>query len=86
MSDFTLVDSLKISEPAEDSKSKAQQVTPWEVEGAVVEGKSQEIDYDKLIESFGTKKITDELLERFEKVTGHTPHKFLRRGVFFSER
>ncbi|KAK9473161.1 uncharacterized protein V1510DRAFT_402541 [Dipodascopsis tothii] len=81
------MDSLKISEPVEATAAKAEQVvTPWDVEGAVVDGKAQEIDYDKLIESFGTRKITDELLERFERVTGRKPHRFLRRGVFFSER
>ncbi|KAK9464415.1 tryptophanyl-tRNA synthetase [Lipomyces arxii] len=66
--------------------SSAQVVTPWEVEGAVVDGKAQEIDYDRLIESFGTKKITEATLERFERVTGHRPHRLLRRGVVFSER
>lgn len=40
----------------------------------------KEIDYDKLIKDFGCKRIDDALLERFEKVTGHKPHVFLRRG------
>ncbi|KAK9449572.1 uncharacterized protein V1518DRAFT_373110 [Limtongia smithiae] len=63
-----------------------QIVTPWDVEGAVVDGKAQEIDYDRLIASFGTKKVTPETLERFERVTGYRPHTLLRRGMFFSER
>lgn len=67
-------------------ESNDQIVTPWEVEGAVVDGEAQSIDYDKLIKQFGTRKITDDLLRRFEAVTGHRPHPFLRRGVFFSER
>jgi hypothetical protein len=43
-------------------------------------------DYDKLIEQFGTRKITKELLERFEKLTGRKPHRLLRRETFFSHR
>ncbi|CCE79450.1 Piso0_001514 [Millerozyma farinosa CBS 7064] len=63
-----------------------QVVTPWEVEGAVVDGEAQSIDYDKLVKQFGTRKITEDILSRFEAVTGHRPHPFLKRGVFFSER
>ncbi|KAF8319420.1 tryptophanyl-tRNA synthetase [Clavulina sp. PMI_390] len=44
------------------------------------------IDYDKLIEQFGTRKIDDELLKRFEALTGQKPHPLLRRGLFFSHR
>ncbi|KAI9188343.1 tryptophan--tRNA ligase [Blastocladiella emersonii ATCC 22665] len=63
-----------------------QQVDPWNVQGAVVDGKPQPINYNKLIEQFGTKAIDAALLERFERVTGHKPHRFLRRGIFFSHR
>lgn len=64
-----------------------QKITPWEVEGAVdSEGKQQSIDYDHLIEKFGTHHITSPLLERFERLTGQKPHIFLRRGIFFSHR
>lgn len=63
-----------------------QKITPWEVEGAVVDGKAQDIDYEKLIKQFGTKGITAETLQRFKDITGHEPHPFLKRGVFFSER
>lgn len=73
------VDKLKLSETE-------QVITPWEVEGAVVDGQAQGIDYDKLIKQFGTKKITDETLNRFESVTGQKVHPFLKRGMFFSER
>ncbi|KAG5360133.1 Tryptophan--tRNA ligase, cytoplasmic [Yarrowia sp. B02] len=73
--------------PAAASKAVEQNITPWDVEGAVDEsGKQQAIDYDKLIAQFGTRKITDETLARFTEVTGHQPHIFLKRGVFFSER
>lgn len=66
---------------------KEQVITPWDVEGAVDEsGVAQTIDYDKLIKQFGTKAVNQETLDRFEKVTGHKPHHFLRKGYFFSER
>lgn len=53
-------------------------VTPWEVSG--------KIDYAKLVEQFGSRPITPELLARFELLTGQRPHLFLRRGIFFSHR
>lgn len=40
----------------------------------------------KLVEQFGTKLIDDALLERFERVTGQKPHRFLRRQIAFSHR
>lgn len=53
-------------------------VDPWTVEG--------DIDYDKLIDQFGSQRITDDLIERIERVTGHKCHRFLRRNIFFSHR
>ncbi len=52
-------------------------VTPWEVSG--------KIDYEKLIQQFGTQPITDELLERLKKHTGKL-HLQLQRKLFFSHR
>lgn len=72
--------------PKETANTAEQVVTPWEVEGAIVDGEAVGIDYDKLIEQFGTNKINEATLERFEKVTGHRPHHLMRRGMFFSER
>ncbi|GMF49834.1 unnamed protein product [[Candida] boidinii] len=54
-----------------------QKVTPWEVEGAVVDGEAVGIDYEKLITQFGTKRISEETLARFEEVTGVKPHHFM---------
>lgn len=73
---------------SQPSVSKAEQkVTPWDVAGATsADGTIAAIDYDKLINEFGTRRIGPELLERFEKVTGHRPHPLLRRGSFFSHR
>nr|GAT53689.1 tryptophanyl-tRNA synthetase [Mycena chlorophos] len=74
---------VAVSDPA----TQGQVVTPWDVQGSVsADGKQQGIDYDKLIEQFGTRRIDAALLERFEKLTGHKPHIFLRRGMFFSHR
>lgn len=52
-------------------------VTPWHVEG--------DIDYNRLIEKFGVKKISSELLNKIRKITGED-HFMLRRNVFFSHR
>ncbi|WFD31045.1 tryptophan--tRNA ligase [Malassezia sp. CBS 17886] len=64
----------------------SQKVTPWDVEGGFVDGKQVSIDYEKLITEFGTKRIDDALLARFERVTGRRAHPLLRRGTFFSHR
>ncbi|AET38484.1 tryptophan--tRNA ligase WRS1 Ecym_2786 [Eremothecium cymbalariae DBVPG len=68
-------------------ESTDQKVTPWDVSGAVDQnGVAQAIDYEKLIQQFGTKRISEETLDRFRKVTGHEPHHFMLNNVFFSER
>ncbi|KAH7927057.1 tryptophanyl-tRNA synthetase [Leucogyrophana mollusca] len=73
--------------PADPSEAHAQVVTPWDVQGSVsADGKQLAIDYDKLIDQFGTRRVNQAVLERFEKLTGHKPHPFLRRGMFFSHR
>ncbi|MBM4237599.1 MAG: tryptophan--tRNA ligase [Euryarchaeota archaeon] len=51
-------------------------VTPWEVTG--------EIDYDLLVDKFGTRKIDEALLERMSKY-GEL-HPMLRRGITYSHR
>ena len=35
---------------------------------------------------WNTQTVDQKLLERFEQVTGHKPHRWLRRGLFFSHR
>jgi tryptophanyl-tRNA synthetase len=52
-------------------------VTPWKASG--------DFDYTMLIEQFGTKPITQDLVERMAKHAGYT-HLQLRRGIFFSHR
>ena len=72
---------------AQQSATKEQIITPFDVSGGVDEtGKAVAIDYDKLIQTFGSKRIDISLLERFEKVTGRRPHRLLRRGMVFSHR
>jgi len=70
--------------PAEEkpkSQESGQVVTPWEVEAG-----EDGVDYGKLIESFGCEAITPEQILRIERLTGKRPHRFLRRGLFFSHR
>jgi len=57
-----------------------QVVTPWDVEA------ENGVDYDKLIDTFGSSKIPAELIERMERLTGQRAHRYLRRGYFFSHR
>jgi tryptophanyl-tRNA synthetase len=52
-------------------------VTPWEVRG--------EVDYNKLIQKFGTHPLTDKLLKRLKDHVGSL-HMQLRRKLFFSHR
>ena len=56
---------------------KKHKVTPWKVEG--------EINYDKLVEEFGTERIDSSLIERLKK-HGKKPNYMLERGIFFSHR
>ncbi|KAI8823118.1 tryptophanyl-tRNA synthetase [Fimicolochytrium jonesii] len=83
--------SAPVEVPAESASgptdsNQEQVVTPWDVQGAQVDGKAVAIDYNKLVEQFGTRRIDQALLDRLEKLTGTRPHPFLRRGLFFSHR
>ena len=51
-------------------------VTPWKVEGIV--------DYDRLIEQFGTERITKQLRERIYEITKEK-NVLLERELFFSQ-
>ena len=52
-------------------------VTPWQV--------SVDVDYDQLIQRFGTQPISEEILNRIKRHSGEL-HPQLRRRVFFSHR
>ncbi|KAI1322523.1 tryptophanyl-tRNA synthetase [Xylariaceae sp. FL0255] len=72
---------------APDAPSNKQSVDPWNVKGEVGEdGKVKAIDYNKLVDEFGTRLIDQTLLDRFERVTGKKPHRFMRRQIVFSHR
>lgn len=58
------------------------QVDPWSVSSSSAKG----VDYEKLIVRFGSSKVDQELVDRISRLTGKTPHRFLRRGIFFSHR
>lgn len=55
---------------------------PWSVSG----GADGKIDYNKLLNEFGCSKLTEDLVERIERLTGKPAHPFLKRGIFFAHR
>ncbi|TRY50384.1 Tryptophanyl-tRNA synthetase [Cryptosporidium tyzzeri] len=57
-------------------------VNPWEVKADNAYG----IDYNKLIDKFGCKLITKDMIERMERLTGQKAHHFFRRNIFLSHR
>lgn len=78
---------LSLANITQETSSKEQIITPFNVSGGVDDhGKAKAIDYEKLIETFGSQRIDPPLLERFEKITGCKPHRLLRRGMVFSHR
>ena len=78
---------LSLAEASQEAKSKEQIITPFDVSGGVDEhGKAVAIDYNKLIDKFGSQRIDKAILERLERLTGRSPHRLLRRGMVFSHR
>ncbi|CBN78295.1 Tryptophan--tRNA ligase [Ectocarpus siliculosus] len=69
-----------VEESGKAAAEGGQKVTPWEVEA------DGEVDYEKLVKSFGSSLITEDIVARVERVTGRKAHRFLRRGLFFSHR
>jgi hypothetical protein len=61
---------------------KEQIVNPFTIEAADERG----VDYNKVVEQFGTRLIDQATLDRFENLTGQKAHRYLRRGLFFSQR
>lgn len=61
----------------ENQKIGTNGVTPWVVEG--------EVDYNRLVQQFGTKYIDETIIEHFKRFTGEINF-FIRRGFFFSHR
>ena len=52
----------------------------------VVAASDKGIDYDKLVDKLGCTKMSQELIDKIEKLTGEKPHRFIRRGMFFCHR
>lgn len=71
-----------VNEPEKIENDVEDIVDPW----TVVSSSDKGVDYDKLIKRFGSSQIDQELIDRFEKVTGKPVHHLLRRGIFFSHR
>lgn len=78
---------LALAADAPASTNTKQKIDPWNVAGEVgADGITKAINYMTLIEDWGTVAITPEDVARFEKVTGHKAHRFIRRGLVFSHR
>ena len=72
------------SKPKESKENKKEElvINPNEFQN----NSGGEIDYFKIIKMFGCKHVDAPLLERIEKLTGHKPHHFLKRNIFFAYR
>lgn len=66
---------------AEEEKG-GDAVTPFLIQAEKETG----IDYDKLVDKFGCSRMTDELRQKIEALSGKKPHRFIRRGIFFCHR
>lgn len=71
----------EIAQVAEEEKG-GDAVTPFLIQAEKETG----IDYDKLVEKFGCSRMTDELRQKIELLTGKKPHRFIRRNIFFCHR
>ncbi len=78
----TIIDPNKNSSNSNSNSNananNSQIVTPWQVSG--------KINYNKLIDQFGTEPITPDLITQFEKATNTPAHPWLKRGIFFTHR
>ncbi|HSL12791.1 MAG TPA: tryptophan--tRNA ligase [Nitrososphaeraceae archaeon] len=72
------IDTDNINNPHDNYKDII--VTPWEVLGDL-----EEKTYIKLIEKFGTQALSEELIEKFKKLTGEI-HPLIKSQYFFSHR
>ncbi len=72
------IDTDNINNPHDNYKDII--VTPWEVLGDL-----EEKTYIKLIEKFGTQALSQELIEKFKKLTGEI-HPLIKSEYFFSHR
>ena len=71
------------------SQNQPQERCPYEeiISTTTVQAASNEgFDYSKLIVQFGSEPLQQDVVDRFEKLTGTKAHHFLKRGIFFSHR
>lgn len=82
------IDKLSLGEQSQaPAKATEQSIDPWNVDaGTDAQGNAKEFDYVKISQTWATKLIDEDLLARFERLTGRKPHRWLRRGLFFSHR
>jgi len=59
---------------------ETQIITPWKATS------SDGFNYLKLIDQFGCSPVSNELINKFERVTGIKAHTWLRRGRYFSHK
>uniref|UniRef100_A0A383VE13 Tryptophan--tRNA ligase, cytoplasmic n=1 Tax=Tetradesmus obliquus TaxID=3088 RepID=A0A383VE13_TETOB len=82
---MTAEEQQQATPPAEEAaaaESGEQVITPWDVQG----GADGKVDYNKLIEQFGVSSLTQDLVQRIERLTGRPAHPFLKRGIIFAHR
>ncbi|KAM5507955.1 tryptophan--tRNA ligase [Microsporum canis] len=78
---------VPVREEEQPAATIEQEINPWDVKGAKdAQGNTLAFDYVAISKKWATKLIDDEILQRFERLTGHKPHRWLRRGLFFSHR
>lgn len=76
-----------VAETKDDKKPSSQKIDPYNVAGEVDDsGNVKAIDYDRLIEEFGVQPLSDDILQKFERVTGKSAHLLIRRKIFFAHR
>ena len=73
--------------PKEEVPQPIIETDDFDINPNLFENKTdKELQYDKVIKKFGCSPLSEDLIEKFEKLTGHKAHHFLRRGIFFSHR
>lgn len=73
-------DNINHEDNHEDNQDD-QLVTPWDTRCG-----ERGFQYDRLIQKFGVQPIDQDLINRFEKVTGKKVHPWIKRGIFFAHR
>ncbi|ETO10085.1 tryptophanyl-tRNA synthetase, partial [Reticulomyxa filosa] len=78
-------DKIKVKKKivAKKQETVTEKKEEFSVQGDHVEGK---VDYNKLCAQFGCDLVTQNLLERFEKLTKKKPHEMIRRGLYYAHR